>query len=354
LVQHGYQQSFIAATQKNPFITEYIWRSNGSRVCPLCMDRDGRVFQKSDLPMDHPNGMCTIEPVVADDMVDQLADWFNSPDGTYPEIDAFAGNFGYEAKANVGVQSIQQIRSYTDKQIKNASKFLKEFKFEDTAIDSYISALKSTEQEFQNVFIDALKKKVKSWGYSDDGTSFYSSYRNEIKLNDAAVNAWLHDLQDTNIIYMKQTLFHEIGHAIDDLALGGSNAKFSKSSKFKFKEAMMKDMKEINNRVKSNDREFIKALNDMVKDDSSKGVQDAISAMHCKGIGLKDTKTQVRVRWSHSQEYYERSNAKNEAASELFANICGAKVDPKAQEYMKEYFPNAVEEFERIIKEIGK
>lgn len=98
LVQHGYQQSFIATTQKNPFITEYIWHSNGSRACPLCMDRDGVHYKKTELPMDHPNGMCTMEPVVADDMVDQLADWFNSPDGTYPEIDAFAGNFGYKAE----------------------------------------------------------------------------------------------------------------------------------------------------------------------------------------------------------------------------------------------------------------
>jgi len=97
LVQHGYQQSFIAVTQKNPFITEYIWRSNGSRVCPLCMERDGVHYKKDELPMDHPNGMCTIEPVVVDDMVDQLADWFNSPDGTYPEIDEFASNFGYQA-----------------------------------------------------------------------------------------------------------------------------------------------------------------------------------------------------------------------------------------------------------------
>lgn len=96
LVQHGYQQSFIATTQKNPFITEYIWRSNGSRVCDLCKVRDGAHYKKTELPMDHPNGMCTMEPVVADDMVDQLADWFNSPDGTYPEIDDFAGNFGYE------------------------------------------------------------------------------------------------------------------------------------------------------------------------------------------------------------------------------------------------------------------
>ena len=96
LVQHGYQQSFIATTQKNPFITEYVWRSNGSRVCELCASRDGVHYKKTELPMDHPNGMCTMEPVVADDMVDQLADWFNSPDGTYPEIDEFAGNFGYQ------------------------------------------------------------------------------------------------------------------------------------------------------------------------------------------------------------------------------------------------------------------
>jgi len=95
LVQHSYQQSFIATTQKNPFITDYIWHSNGSRVCELCLARDGMHFKKDELPMDHPNGMCIMEPNVADDMVDQLVNWFNSPDGTYPEIDEFAGNFGY-------------------------------------------------------------------------------------------------------------------------------------------------------------------------------------------------------------------------------------------------------------------
>lgn len=98
LAQHTYQQSFIATTKDNPFITEYIWHSNGSRVCPLCASRDGMHFEKNELPMDHPNGMCVMEPAVAKDMVDQLANWFNSPDGTYPEIDAFAGNFGYQAQ----------------------------------------------------------------------------------------------------------------------------------------------------------------------------------------------------------------------------------------------------------------
>lgn len=100
LVQHGYQQSFVATTQKNPFITEYIWRSNGSRVCELCVIRDGVHFKKEELPLDHPNGMCTMEPAIVDDMIDQLANWFNSPEGTYPEIDSFAINFGYEIKTN--------------------------------------------------------------------------------------------------------------------------------------------------------------------------------------------------------------------------------------------------------------
>lgn len=109
LAQHSYQQSFIATTQKNPFITSYRWHSNGSRVCELCMARHLKVFKKDELPMDHPNGMCTMEPIVVDDMVDQLADWFNSPDGTYPEIDAFAGNFGYEAKP------VKTVQDYIDK-----------------------------------------------------------------------------------------------------------------------------------------------------------------------------------------------------------------------------------------------
>lgn len=98
LVQHSYQQSFISTTKDNPFVLDYVWRANGSRVCELCMSRDGMHYKKDDLPMDHPNGMCVMEPTIDKDMNKKLADWFNSPDGTYPEIDEFASNFGYEAK----------------------------------------------------------------------------------------------------------------------------------------------------------------------------------------------------------------------------------------------------------------
>lgn len=109
LVQHSYQQSFISTTKDNPFVLDYVWRANGSRVCELCMLRDGMHYKKDDLPMDHPNGMCVMEPNIDKDMNKKLADWFNSPDGTYPEIDEFASNFGYEAKP------IKSVKDYLSK-----------------------------------------------------------------------------------------------------------------------------------------------------------------------------------------------------------------------------------------------
>lgn len=96
LTQHAYQQGIIQSAKANPFIQSIIWRSNGSRTCELCLDRDGHEYKPEELPMDHPNGMCTMEPKIdVDKTIDQLADWFNAEDGTYPEIDKFASNFGY-------------------------------------------------------------------------------------------------------------------------------------------------------------------------------------------------------------------------------------------------------------------
>ena len=98
LVQHTYQQTFVATTQKNPFVLNYTWHSNGSRACELCKSRDGQIFGKNELPLDHPNGMCVMEPNISDDIYYAITDWFNSPEGTYPEIDKFVKDFMYVGK----------------------------------------------------------------------------------------------------------------------------------------------------------------------------------------------------------------------------------------------------------------
>lgn len=92
MVSHAYQQSFVRTTQKNPFVTEYIWlASNSIHVCEICEERDGKHFPKDDLPMDHPNGMCTFEAVIPDsmtDIADQLADWASGKSDS--ELDKWA------------------------------------------------------------------------------------------------------------------------------------------------------------------------------------------------------------------------------------------------------------------------
>jgi hypothetical protein len=96
LTQHTYQQSIVATAKSNPLIEKIRWVSNGSRVCPLCMERDGKVFPITKVPLDHPNGMCVLEPVVNWDKLDELADWVNEPDGTYPWWDNKMQAFGYK------------------------------------------------------------------------------------------------------------------------------------------------------------------------------------------------------------------------------------------------------------------
>ncbi len=88
-VTHAYQLSFERATRDNPFITQYEWlASNGGRTCELCSSRDGQLFDKDSVPLDHPNGMCTIVAVIPQsdqEIADELAAWANDKEN--PALD---------------------------------------------------------------------------------------------------------------------------------------------------------------------------------------------------------------------------------------------------------------------------
>ena len=100
LSQHAYQQSIVQTTLKNPMVLGIRWKANGSRVCDICKARDGQVYPKDELPLDHPNGMCVMEPIYLEDSDQMIANWVNSPQGTYPSMDAWAKELGYEFDGN--------------------------------------------------------------------------------------------------------------------------------------------------------------------------------------------------------------------------------------------------------------
>lgn len=105
MVSHAYQQSLVQSCERNPFVTGYQWlTSNSDRVCQLCIDRENTdlygmgagVFPKDELPMDHPNGMCTFEAVIPysmTDVADRIADW--ALGGKDSELDAYAEYVGF-------------------------------------------------------------------------------------------------------------------------------------------------------------------------------------------------------------------------------------------------------------------
>lgn len=106
LISHAYQQSFMQVNENDPFVVGYRWLTSNfhGRVCKVCRDRATQnryglgvgVFPKDQLPLDHPNGMCTFEAVMSDSMLsisDKIARWYNSPSGTYPDIDRYALDF---------------------------------------------------------------------------------------------------------------------------------------------------------------------------------------------------------------------------------------------------------------------
>lgn len=74
-IQHAYQQTLVSLTKDNPFVRGYLWHADGTHPCDICIDRDGQLYTESNIPLDHPNGQCSIEPVI--DMV-ELVETFGS------------------------------------------------------------------------------------------------------------------------------------------------------------------------------------------------------------------------------------------------------------------------------------
>lgn len=104
MVSHAYEEAFVQSTKENPFIEKYQWLASGSdRVCDICAERDGQLFDKDELPLDHPNGMCTFAIVMEksyDEIVKDLRNWVDGKGDSKlnSKIDDFADSLGYNVK----------------------------------------------------------------------------------------------------------------------------------------------------------------------------------------------------------------------------------------------------------------
>jgi hypothetical protein len=101
LVNHAYQQSVIETSKPNPFVEGIEWLSAHAhnRTCELCIQRATEdkyglgkgIFPKDQVPLDHPNGLCTLASKIVDSLeniADRIADWAEGKED--PELDNYA------------------------------------------------------------------------------------------------------------------------------------------------------------------------------------------------------------------------------------------------------------------------
>ena len=120
VIAHAYARATIREAKNNPLSEGIMWHSALSeRSCEICIERNGKVFAPDDLPLDHPNGLCTYTIVTPtmEEIADRLADWVNGADDK--ELDEWYAKQNGEAvidtpatqKANEAVKS--SVPNYT-------------------------------------------------------------------------------------------------------------------------------------------------------------------------------------------------------------------------------------------------
>lgn len=336
MVSHAYQQSFVNTTQKNPFVSKYKWMSaGGSHVCEICSARNGNLYNKTDLPIDHPNGMCTYIAVMEDltKIADRLADWVGGKSD--PALDEYAKYLGYtpaEAKKNTTTKKTTTKKAATHASPTNG--------MTDAEIDKAMSNLKKqVTKEFGANMWATMRKEFSS--RPREVQDWVSRYQRSITLTaDKNSFASLRDIHinlsgDSKGLNGKRpftTFYHELGHVIDHMYYKGGTASSSDTygrGLYSVLEKEYKNMLSSNGKLKSEIRSAL------LGDDTTSGIQDIISGM---------SKDSQRIRWGHSQSYWTRkpedmqwSEVTNEAMAHFNAAFCQEEV---RQHFLK-YFPES-------------
>lgn len=355
MIQHSFQSSLVQSQRYNPFCKGVIWHSVGlhGRTCELCMERDGNVFPLKDLPLDHPNGLCYFEPALdaMNDIADRLGDWVNG--GTDPALDTYVAKaFNLSPKSTTGKRVVNTVKESAAKKAVKMTKAEKR---------KYINENLSQLQNKVLHFGSNPKTAEKNWAaieqkllsLSDEQLRLLSRTEGRYDvIISVGSNACYSEIDGIlmmplNSIVKKDdwlTFFHELGHVIDT----GSYKYTSKKGIEKYAARTERDVeygKKLYSLLEEDYKKLLRkdgTLREPVVSDllgtnveTTAGVQDIISGLSADNNRLwygHDAKY-----WGKPGGAYHRAQVNSEAVANMFA----AWVDPKAEKYMKKYFPKA-------------
>lgn len=266
LSQHAYQESLVACGKKNPFIHEFVWHANGSRVCPICSARDGEHYNIDNLPLDHPNGMCVIEPATDQDISTKLAKWAKG-ELNDPAIDEFAKSIGVSG-GQISSLAGPSASKGTAKVVKNVTRKVVSDSRDKEKIRDFMIASKEEDEDVIEKAIRKEKRLFKGWSEQEKrGISLYSSNAY------FDINRWLRDSAMDSKGKLSLNFKEAYDHGVQEENAKVIKALIDKISNTKTsKDIILRrgtDFKEIRSQfdIQSSEKKLNKSLYDMTSDE---------------------------------------------------------------------------------------
>ena len=402
-ITHQSQIETINTKRVNPYMGGVQWHSNheAGRTCDACNALDGRLFiiDKEDIPLDHPNGACWLEPVwmingkkaSPEDIAKDMRAWANGEknSGAMDKIPEYKGLGGTKQPAKsikkTIKRAVKQRGIYTEEE--RAAKYTElkqtlhtELKSRNKkyTVDGVLDRLKQAPEEIQDLYLTVGKFKRTT----SSGGAYYSPTDKQIHMS-------LSDDKNLRLRYFEEkyrynVLFHEWGHLIDDQGAGddvkfyrfsgGSEPMYTKLTlKTAIKEkglarAFERDMN--NWKAKWVEEKFHgkKTLDNTPAPLVNGKFADFLHENEVHTLALQDAAKgmsagAVKTRWGHDLNYYTRKQDGNisayesaciEVSSELWAEISSNMTQPETRKFLYENFPELMKSYDKIVKDTLK
>lgn len=382
---HMAQLTVMNSDTVNPYnkFVKYHTGHAGSRTCSMCRDRDGKIFPIHDAPLDHPNGLCWLSPVMSKDgktelsladMVDDMNDYFDGkpnsgvmtqwlgksyprrvepkpqpkpqqptepPKPTIPKGHLYTEEQREQKYQELETHLLDGISSMLETELvnnKNKDNMIKPYA--KTTVKGIIGNLRKYPASIQDLYLHTLKDL--KMNYTPDG-AFYSPMTDSIHFSVKKTN------NDNRGPY--GTVFHEWGHMIDwhiYSETGGTVTNSVKEEMYKILKQDVEDRikyQQKNSRTKINKAEAKKLVTSELN-----GATDAIAGVSDIYGGV--TGNAVVGRWGHAKSYWTRRDKKGEVCSEAWADILQSYGIPNQAKYIEKYMPGGKAFVEKTVEEI--
>lgn len=380
---HMAQLTVMNSDTVNPYnkFVKYHTGHAGSRTCSICRDRDGKIFPIHDAPLDHPNGLCWLSPVMSKDgktelsladMVDDMNDYFDGkpnsgvmtqwlgksyplrvepkpkpqqptepPKPTIPKGHLYTEEQREQKYQELETHLLDGISSMLETELvnnKNKDNMIKPYA--KTTVKGIIGNLRKYPASIQDLYLHTLKDL--KMNYTPDG-AFYSPMTDSIHFSVKKTN------NDNRGPY--GTVFHEWGHMIDRHVASETGGTVTNSVKEEMYKILKQDVEDRikyqqkNSRVKINKAEAKKLVTSELN-----GATDAIAGVSDIYGGV--TGNAVVGRWGHAKSYWTRRDKKGEVCSEAWADILQSYGIPNQAKYIEKYMPGGKAFVEKTVEEI--